>query len=402
MTFILFIIYAIFVGYGAPGSFIGSAWPAICEELPFDVSYAGYISMTIAIGVVLANLVCDRALRKMGTPKFVICGSIFAAIGLGGFSFCSTLPMLTALSLVYGFGSGCTDVALNNYVAIHYSSRSMNWLHFAWGMGSTLGAPLVGWCIATNAFGGWRLSYRLGVGIMLLVIVIVLLTMKKWAKTSTEAVAENKEEGKEAAKALSIGEIFKIKGAPYAFITMFCYCAIEQSSALWASTYLAQNRGIAAATAATWAGFFWSGITFGRLGCGFIANKLGDKLLIRAGVITILVGAVLILVPFGVPGPALAGMLIAGIGCAPVYPCVMHILPVEFGEEKCQSILPICAACANSGSIFIPVLLGLVASVLGIGIFPYAVLIFGILLILVSERMHSLIKKAKLEAQAEN
>ena len=176
---------------------------------------------------------------------------------------------------------------------------------------------------------------------------------------------------------------------------MFCYCALEQSAALWASTYLSDIRGCDLATAAAWPGFFWSGITFGRLAAGFVANKIGDKMLIRAGAIVIVLGGVLIALPTGTTTFALAGMLIAGVGCAPIYPSIMHILPTEFGEEQCQSILPMCWVCANAGSIVVPMLLGIVASATGIGIFPYALLTFSVLVILLSESMHRSIAKAK-------
>jgi fucose permease len=391
---ILVICLLIFVGYGIPASYLGAAWPAICDVLPFNISYAGYLSTIMAIGVVLASLITDRMLRKMGTAKFVMLGSVILAGGVFLVSGSSSFVLISIAVFIEGFGSGCTDTALNNYVAIHFSSRSMNWLHFAWGMGSTVGTLIMGQCIATGN-NGWRLGYRIAAGVMALVIIIVLITLRRWAKTPTEAVGGAKDDDQTVEKALSYGEIFAIKGAPYAFLAMLCYCAIEQSSALWASTYLAQVRGINAASAAAWAGFFWSGCTFGRLGCGFIANQVGDKNLIRGGVIAILIGAALIVIPFGATGPALAGMLIAGVGCAPIYPCIMHILPSEFGENRTQSILPLCSASANAGTVIIPMVLGIVADFTGMGIFPFALLIFGGLLVLVTEKMHSTIKKAK-------
>lgn len=391
MVLVLFIIYLAFICFGIPGAYIGAAWPEISSQFGFNISYAGFISMLIAFGVVLANLSADRMLRRIGSGRFVIVGCIVAGLGLLGFSFSTTLPLLSVCALIYGYGSGCADVTINNYVALHYSAKHMNWLHFCWGAGDTIGAYLIGATIGGQL--GWTGGYRIAVGILAVLAVIVLLSLPKWRKSSTERV---KEEAKDAGKALSIRQVLKISGVPYAFLTMFAYCAIEQSTALWASSYLVYEHGINTATAAKFAGFFWSGLTIGRLACGFIADRFGDKKMIWTGVVTIGIGTVLLALPLPVHNIALFGLVLAGLGCAPVYPCVMHATPENFGEENCQAVLSLQSACANSGSIFIPFILGLFADWLGIGIFPFVLIIFVVLIIFMSERMHKVINRAKL------
>lgn len=47
---LLAVIYLSFISLGLPDSLLGSAWPSMYGELSVPVSYAGVVSMIIAVG----------------------------------------------------------------------------------------------------------------------------------------------------------------------------------------------------------------------------------------------------------------------------------------------------------------------------------------------------------------
>ncbi|MBQ8935872.1 MAG: MFS transporter [Oscillospiraceae bacterium] len=377
---LLAIIYLSFISLGLPDALLGSAWPVMYGELAVPVSYAGIISMIIAVGTIISSLMSDWLTYKLGTGKVTAISVAMTAAALFGFSTCNAFWMLSLWAIPYGLGAGSVDASLNNYVALHYASRHMSWLHCMWGVGASVGPYIMGFVLSGG--GHWTGGYRC-IGILQIVLTAILfLSLPLW-KNRQDAVGEG---GKADAKPLTPGQILKIPGAKEIMVAFFCYCAVEQTAGLWASSYLALYKGVPGETAAFFASMFFIGITVGRALNGFLTMKLSDTQLIRIGQGIILVGIIAMLLPLG-DAVSLAGLILIGLGCAPVYPCIIHSTPAHFGADKSQALIGVQMASAYIGTCLMPPLFGLIAGHVSIVLLPIYLLAILILMAVMYERM---------------
>jgi len=391
---LLAIIYLAFISLGLPDSLLGSAWPVMFEELDVPVSYAGIITTIISVGTIISSLLSDKLTRKFGAGLVTAVSVGLTACALFGFSSARSFWLLCVIAVPYGLGAGAIDAALNNYVALHYASRHMSWLHCFWGVGASISPYIMGYAISSGH--GWRSGYSSVSFIQIALTVIIFLSLPLWKNRSTSSSdSENYE------AAIGIRDALRIKGVKPTLMAFWCYCAFETTAGLWASTYLVEHRGIDSDTAATFASLFYLGITFGRFLCGFITDKLGDRRMIRIGVVTMLVGTILIFTP-ALPGTflsqtiantaSLAGLVAVGLGCAPVYPCIIHATPINFGKENSHAIVGIQMASAYTGSTLMPPVFGIIADFLSPAVYPVYLAFFAFLLLCMSEKVNRIVK----------
>ena len=379
---LLVIIYLAFISLGLPDSLLGSAWPTMYQEFSVPVSYAGGISMIIAAGTIVSSLQSDRLTKSFGTGKVTAASVLMTAAALFGFSISHSYAALCLWAVPYGLGAGSVDASLNNYVALHYASRHMSWLHCMWGIGASLGPYIMGYALSGGQ--GWNMGYRY-IGILQVALTAVLVfSLPLWKKQATSDTGQAGGEGK--ARALMLGQILKIPGAKEVMVTFFCYCALEQTAGLWASSYLVLRRGLPAETAAGLASLFFIGITAGRAFSGFLTMKLNDTQMIRLGQGLILLGIVLLLLPFGSTG-TLLGLVMIGLGCAPVYPSIIHSTPEHFGADKSQAMIGVQMASAYVGTCFMPPVFGFLANHIGVFLFPVYLLAILALMAAMHEKM---------------
>ena len=377
---LLAIIYLSFISLGLPDALLGSAWPVMYGELAVPVSYAGMISMIIAVGTIISSLLSDWLTYKLGTGKVTAISVAMTAAALFGFSTCNAFWMLCLWAIPYGLGAGSVDASLNNYVALHYASRHMSWLHCMWGVGASVGPYIMGFVLSGG--GHWTGGYRC-IGILQIILTAILfLSLPLW-KIRKDAAGEDE---KAEAKPLTPGQILQIPGAKEIMVTFFCYCAVEQTAGLWASSYLALYKGVPGETAASFASMFFIGITVGRALNGFLTMKLSDTQLIRIGQGIILLGIVAMLLPLG-EAVSLAGLILIGLGCAPIYPCIIHSTPAHFGADKSQALIGVQMASAYIGTCLMPPLFGLIAGHVSIVLLPVYLLAILILMAVMHERM---------------
>ncbi|SFR64828.1 MFS transporter [Anaeromicropila populeti] len=380
-TLLLLVIYIAFISLGLPDSLLGSAWPSMYGELNVPVSYAGIISMIIAAGTILSSLYSDKIIRKFGTGIVTAASVAMTSAALLGFSFSHSFWLLCLWGIPYGMGAGSVDAALNNFVALHYKARHMSWLHCFWGIGATAGPYIMGLCL-TNGLR-WNSGYQF-IGLMQLGLVLcLLLSLPLWKKNSPSEQSES-----QLKKGLSLKEIIELPGAKAILTAFFCYCALEATTGLWASSYMVLHKGIDAKTAAKWASLFYLGITLGRFICGFIADRLGNKLMIRMGQCMAAIGLVLLLAAPG-QSATLVGLILTGIGCAPIYPSLLHQTPGHFGSENSQAIMGVQMACAYVGTTFMPPVFGFLAEHITIRLYPVYLILFVVLMVIMVERMNS-------------
>ena len=384
---LLAIIYLSFISLGLPDALLGSAWPTMYPEFGVPVSYMGAISMIISLGTIVSSLQSDRLTRKLGTGKVTAFSVACTAIALFGFSFTHSFWGLCLWAIPYGLGAGSVDASLNNYVALHYKSRHMSWLHCMWGIGATVGPYIMGYALTGGA--GWNGGFRYVAFLQMALTAILLISLPLW---KGQYIRVERKEAKQG-KALSLREIFRIPGAKEVMLCFFCYCGIEQTAGLWASSFLTLQKGISADTTASLASMFYLGITLGRAVCGFITFKLNDTQMIRLGQGIIAAGVLALLLP----GPnfvAMAGLILIGLGCAPIYPCIIHSTPAHFGEEKSQAVIGVQMACAYVGSLLLPPLFGLIANHISAAWLPGYLLVILVLMICMHEKLERKTRKA--------
>ncbi len=384
-SILLMIIYIAFISLGLPDSLLGSAWPAMYGQLEVPISYAGIVTMMIASGTVVSSLLSDRLTRRLGAGLVTAISVLMTALALFGFSVSGSFIMLCVWAIPYGLGAGAVDAALNNYVALHYASRHMSWLHCFWGVGAALSPYIMGYSL-TRGYG-WNNGYRIVFVIQIVLTVVLFISLPLWKRRGDKDIGS-----KEHSRALSLPEIIKIPGVKFVLITFFSYCALESTAGLWASSYLVEFRGIDTEMAARFASLFYLGITLGRFLSGFISDKLGDKALIRYGLVVILFGIILVGLPLSSNIMTLAGLVIIGFGCAPIYPSVIHATPSNFGENNSQAIIGVQMASAYVGTTLMPPIFGFIADNISIGLYPLYLILFAILMIIMSERLNAVVK----------
>lgn len=374
---LLAVIYLSFISLGLPDGLLGAAWPTVYPEFGVPVSASGVIFITISVGTVISSLLSDRLTRRFGPGKVTSVSTALTAAALFGFAASDSIWALWFWSIPYGLGAGGIDAALNNYVALHYESRHMSWLHAMWGVGASVGPYIMG-AVLTAGFT-WNMGY-VAVGIIQAILVAALfLSLPLWKRSISEDAA--------ASQPLTFRQIFAIPGAKELLIAFFCYIALEQTAALWASSYLVLDRSMDATAAAGFAGLFYLGITAGRILNGFLSLKLSDSALIRLGLAVTGIGILLLLIPGGGAFTALAGLVVIGFGCAPIYPCIIHATPEHFGAENSQALIGVQMASAYIGCVLMPPLFGLVADHLGIFLYPAYLLIFLVLMTWMHEQV---------------
>lgn len=377
VNFLLAIIYLAFISLGLPDALLGSAWPMMYQEFSVPISYAGIISAIISIGTVISSLNSDRLTRHLGAGKVTAISVLITAVSIFGFSFSHSFLPLVFWAIPYGLGAGSVDAALNNYVALHYKSRHMSWLHAMWGIGAASGPYIMGYALSSG--GGWTSGYRYIAILQTVLTAILFISLPAWKGKRNETKEEK-------GKALSLKEIVKIKGAKEIMISFFCYCAIEQTSGLWASSYLVLYKGFNAESAAAFASMFFIGITAGRIISGFLTIKLNDDSMIRLGSALIGTGIILLFLP-GMKEIALLAFILIGLGCAPIYPSIIHSTPVHFGPERSQAIIGVEMASAYIGNCLMPPFFGIIANHISIALLPVYLLIILVMMVIMHERL---------------
>ena len=383
-SLLLALIYMAFISLGLPDGLLGSAWPAIHEEMAVPESYMGIVSLIISGGTIVSSLFSDKLTRRLGTGLVTALSVSLTAGALLGFALSRDFIWLCVFGVPYGLGAGAVDAALNNYVALHYSSRHMSWLHCSWGVGASIGPYIMGWALSTK--NGWPLGYHTVFLLQVVLTAVLFLSLPMWKKKSntTDKTADDYE------APIGVRGAVKIRGVKAMLLAFFSYCALESTACLWASSYLVDRHGMDKPNAATFALLYFAGITAGRFLNGFVADKFGDKTMIRVGWCVQTAGLALILIPSAYT--ALVGLCVLGLGCAPVYPSIIHSTPTHFGRENSHAIVGIQMAFAYCGATFMPPVFGVLGQWSGMWFYPVFMGGFALLELAMTERVNRVCK----------
>ena len=377
---LLFIIYIAFISLGLPDAVLGSSWPVMRNDLNASLEFAGVISLIISAGTVISSLYVTKAIHYFGIGKVVALSVLLTALALIGFSMSNMALALVFLAIPLGVGAGAVDAGLNNFVALHYKAKHMNYLHSFWGVGATAGPLLMANYLTLSE--GWRDGYITIAVVQFLLVILLFLSLPLWKKFVITSLESNNTSVALVSNAIAL----RVKGVPLQMAVFFCYCSIEMSTGLWAASYLTTQRDILAVDAAFWAAMYYLGITVGRFACGVIAEKITEETLIRAGVFIILLGCILLALPL-FNGFAKVGFILIGLGCAPIFPNTLQMTPKRFGASASQTIIGLSMATAYIGIMVVPPILGAAANVFTFASLPMILLLLAVILLLTTERL---------------
>lgn len=368
-SLLLAVIYLAFVSLGLPDSLLGSAWPVMQTTMGVPSSYAGYVSMTIAFMTIVSSLMSPKLIQKFATKWIVVVSIALTVVGLMGFSCSSQYWMLLLFALPYGLGAGSVDAALNHYVANHYSSRVMNFLHCFYGFGAVISPNIMALALR---YAHWNKGYQWTAFVQMGILVVCILSLPLWEK-GDQAEADIRESA-------GIMDALRVPGVVLTLIAFFAYCAGEATCSLWTSSYFAGTKeGLSQELIASFSSLIFGGLMLGRLIAGFISNRIGDRKLIRAGLIVEVLGILLVLIPGSQYYTAMTGFLLIGTGMGPIYPSIQHMAPTNFGKKYSAPVIGLQMASAYIGSTFMPTVFGFIQQNVGIGIMPVYLLIFAAL-----------------------
>lgn len=385
-TALLIIIYIAFIGLGIPDSLFGTAWPAIYSELELPISFGSFVTIIISCGTVLSSVISSKIISRLGTNKVSAYSTLLTALALLGFSFAPNLWVMCFWAIILGIGAGAIDVALNNYVAIHYSATHMSFLHCFYGVGVSVSPYILSLVIAGNF--GWRGGYRIAFAIQLIITLLLFLSLPLWRKAHG---GENESE-ENTHKDLSFGSVLKIPGVKMMCSLFIASCAIECTCGGWGSTFLVEYKHLPAEKAAQIIMIYYIGMTLGRFLSGVLAAKLHSWKIIKLGQIVLGLALLLLILPGGVYLCAL-GMFLIGLGNGPLFPNFNYLTPENFGSDISQSVIGIQMASAYIGIMIAPTVCGLLGQVFGMVIFPYYLIVFYAIMIPVTIRIKTVLKR---------
>ena len=357
-TLLLIVIYLAFISLGLPDSLLGSAWPAMYEGLRVPVDYAGLISMIVAAGTVVSSLFSGKVISRFGVPIVTTFSVLLTALALMGFSLSGQFIYLCLLAIPLGLGAGSVDSALNNYVALHFEARHMNWLHSFWGVGAAIGPIIMAGHFAKG--DSWSSGYGTVAWIQLGLVVILVLSLPLWAKNKE---SEQPEESSKSERFFSL--IGRVEGLKQALLVFFLYCTIEATFGLWGASFLVFERGFEVDQAARLTSLYYLGITIGRFLSGFLTAHFTNRQLVYLGQGVIGIGLIFLFLPTSYT--LIVGFLLVGLGCAPIFPSLLHETPVNFGSKNSQTIMGMQMASAYVGITLMPFLFGKLAYFTGHG-----------------------------------
>lgn len=378
-SLLLALIYVSFISLGLPDSLLGSAWPQMQESLGVSLSLGGVISFLITASTILSSLMSHRVIQRFGTGGVTMCSVAMTALALLGFSLSDSFLVLCLWAIPYGLGAGSVDAALNNFVALHCKAKHMSWLHCFWGIGATGGPYIMGLCLSRGM--GWQAGYRTISFLQMALTLILLLSLPLWKKQ------EQPLSGGETVRPQTPqwGKLLKRPGVKAALTAFFFYSALELTTGLWGSSYMVAVRGISPETAAKWISLFYLGITAGRFFSGILTLRFSDDAMVRLGEGTAIVGIILLLLPLHNLFLCV-GLILTGLGCAPIYPSLLHATPQRFGKSLSQSLMGTQMAISYLGSTTMPPVSGFLSEKISMGLYPVLLLVFALCMTILTEK----------------
>ena len=379
---LLAIIYLIFISLGLPDSLLGSAWPSISQSMGINESLQGILSIVASFCTIISSFLTVKLIKKFKEKGIVALSIGLTCAGLLCVMASSNFFFLCLSMIPLGLGAGAIDSTLNNYVAINYKAIHLNWLHAFWGVGATLSPFLVSFFLTD--INGWRTGAFVLAMIQCGILLITILTMNVWKVVEKEFSNRDNAQEKEVTTVLGFFKTFTIRGIVFAIIAFFSYIAIEGLTGNWFASMIVFGLGGDEASAARWSSYFYFGIMIGRIVSGIVSLKISDKNMIRIGESILIVGVILLFMQFNIQLMPLA-VVIIGLGCAPIYPAIIHATPSRFTSKLSQNVMSVQVGCAYIASFAVVPLFGVVGKYIDFRLLPVLLIIFLAVMVICNE-----------------
>lgn len=326
-----------------------------------SVGSISYITLLISGCTVISSMFSTKILRKFGTARVTAVSTAMTAAALLGFSFAPSLTFLCLLAIPLGLGAGAIDAGLNNYIALHYHARHMNFLHCFYGIGVSCSPYLMSLALGST---GWQTGYRYAFVVQMLITLLLFLSFPLWKK-------QEEDEGQDASttQVLTFSQMLRIPAVRWVWAVHMTTNAIEYACGTWGSTYLVRSRGFLPEEGAVALTLYYAGMAIGRFLSGLISEKIRTWRRIGIGVGIVAVAVMLLLLPLP-SNAAVAGLFLVGLGNGSVYPNLIHLTPYNFGKNQSQAVMGSQIAAAYTGVMLAPPLVAVVSGAVGIGVFP--------------------------------
>lgn len=373
-TLLLTVIYIAFIGLGIPDSLFGTAWPAIYSDFGLPISYGSFVTAVVSCGTIISSVISGRLIKRFGTNVVSAGSTLLTAVALIGFSAAPNIWAMCTLAVPLGIGAGAIDVALNNYVALHYSATHMSFLHCFYGIGVSVSPYIMSSVISGSL--GWRGGYRIAFILQIAITLLMFFSLPVWQKVHKEEGGGRRDECEE----LSFFELIKIPGVWLMCLLFFASCAIELTCGGYGSTFLVEYKHISADKAATVIMIYYIGETLGRFLSGVLASKMHSWTIVKCGMVVLGVALVLLALPFSAYVSA-AAMFLIGLGNGPLFPNFNYLTPENFGNRISESVMGLQMASAYVGILLTPIICGILGQKFGMGIFPYYLIVFYVVMV---------------------
>jgi fucose permease len=366
---LLSIIYLSFISLGLPDGSLGISWPLMRIDFNQPIEAAGLIILITMPLSALSSLYSHKLSDKFGIGNITFLSALLTASSLLGIGFSQNYSSLVFFSVGLGLGQGAVDSLLNTYVAKHYSSRHMTWLHGFWGVGATLGPTIMTTVLKLNY--DWTFAYFSLSTLQYVISTILFFSLGFWLKDSV--ISTHKK----------IDATFD-RRMLYGMALFFLYSGVELSIGLWTNSYLIEVIGLIPSVSGFYVAGYYGSIMTGRFLSGIISNRLGNRTMIRSGLILSTIGTFLLLV-IREPLFIRIGLILIGLGLAPLYPSMMHETPRRFNSAQTNFLISYQVGIAYVGGTFVSTILGFLFSSYKISILYPIILIILLLMLILSE-----------------
>ncbi|NVK73577.1 MAG: MFS transporter [Oceanospirillaceae bacterium] len=373
---LLFIAYLGFISLGLPDAAHGINWPFVRTEFDVPTGWLGLVIAAGGIGYLMSSFSVGYLMARLGVGWLLVVSSLLVSFGLFGFYFSTSFIVFVLFSIVIGMGSGAIDAGLNTYAAEHFSTRHMNWLHAAFGVGATSG-PIIVTTVLVSFSQNWRLGYGVLASILFVMALVFVFSRNLWE--SDKHAPKKAEKQADDLPAITQLQALKHPVIRFQIVFFFLYTGVEVGVGQWAFTVMTESRGIALATAGTWVAIYWGALAFGRAVFGFLVERFSVDQLLRLCLAGVVLGALSFSLNIATYMSYL-GLALMGFCAAPIFPCMISQTVTRVGKKYSVHAIGFQMSAAVFGAMTLPFFSGLIGEQFGLTFLAVSFLFYAVLL----------------------
>jgi MFS family permease len=372
------LIYLSYISLGLPDAVFSVGWPAMRVQWGQSVAAVGLITVVGTISAIASAYLSPYWVKRLGIGHVVALSATGMMGSLLGLVWAPSFAWAVLMSVPGGFCGGAVDVALNRMVAERLSAKHMNWLHGCWGIGASTGPLLM--ALALRGSGGWQSGVFIIAACLGSMALLLWCTTRWWPAVSSPMSSASATYTPEALHQATHQQRMQ-RAMWISPVLFFLYVSAELGTGLWAASILSEQRSLSLSQAGLWVSFYFGALTVGRFVVGLIAQRAGNRLLVRLGGLLALSGATLFAIPQLPAWLWLTGLMLMGAGCAPIFPSMMHETARRFSPDNMGKVMARQTSLSYIGASCTPAAFGLLASITSLNVIMPVVMALLVLLV---------------------